>query len=276
MPRYPSSEDYWKQGTETRDQLSSIMANYQPTNNLLSLSSPHDPEEDSIQTPGPDDPNFKPFRFLDLPPEIREKIYQYYYTSDSETFTDNSNFVSLFTATQEFPTSLLLTCYQLYAESRHYYFSVNAFSIIIQRGKFNDQYNWFLEPPFRDNRLLIHSLRLTIDRWGTASWLLSTFLPCLEEMILKGKLRTLEVRLPHHFNELNNETILGLKRVCEDPYLEKVVVKTFDRNQLRRLRQPLFDIGDVWLTDITWQLDRKGVNGEGTRPWTNGELGSSS
>jgi len=85
-------------------------------------------------------------------------------------------------------------------------------------------------------------------------------------MILNGRLRELEVRLPHRFNELNNEMILGLKRLCEDPYLEKVVVKTFDKDQLRRLRQPLFDIGDVWLTDITWQLDRDGLKGE-TRPW---------
>lgn len=95
-------------------------------------------------------------------------------------------------------------------------------------------------------------------------------------MILNGRLRELEVRLPNTLARSNgncyppnNEMTLELKRLCEDPYLERVVVKSYDRDQLRRLHQRLYDIGEIWLTDISWQLDRpKLQDGTGTWPWT--------
>ena len=163
----------------------------------------------------------KPFRFLDLPPEIREKIYILISTSPTPYILLNAS-----TAHTTFPLNLLLTNAQIYHESRPLYFSTNAFSISLNRHI--EDWDYFLLPSFCDNRRQIRVLRLNILRWGTKDFFAKKLLPVLEDCILNGRLRDLEVRMRYTWvlRPLGgNESILrGLKSLLRDPYLERGVL----------------------------------------------------
>jgi hypothetical protein len=169
------------------------------------------------------------FRFLDLPPEIREKIYI--------LIINNPSYISLSsTPNQEthpsFPHDFLLANTQIYHELRPLYFIHNSFSLTIHRH--NPDWSYFFSQFFQDNRRQIHTLRILIHRWGTKNFFCDELVPVLEDMILSGRLRMLEVVLRKGFvgglekakaggEEYQNWVFL--KRVCRDPYLEKVTVK---------------------------------------------------
>jgi hypothetical protein len=174
----------------------------------------------------------KPFRFLDLAPELRHKIYTILTSSPQPHIDLSSTYMSPHT---HFPHALLLTCTQIYHELRPLYFTTNAFSLTILRR--NETWSHLLTPPFLDNRRQIRSLRLLIVRWGTKDFFCRSLIPALEDCILNGRLRELEVVVRdqsvggHYLGTQRNdirkeyESWRKLKRVLRDPYLEKVTLK---------------------------------------------------
>ncbi|OWP04728.1 hypothetical protein B2J93_4010 [Marssonina coronariae] len=169
----------------------------------------------------------KPFRILDLPPEIRTKIYILLCTSPNPHIslsTPSSPFSEQ--VHPSFPHNLLLTNTQLYHELRPLYFTTNGFSLTIHRR--NDEWSYFLSPSFLDNRRQIHSLRIVVTRWGSKDFFCKSLVPVLEDCVLHGKLRSLEVVVRESF--LKGLGIVGtgggfenwksLKALLGDPYLE--------------------------------------------------------
>ena len=170
----------------------------------------------------------QPFRFLDLPPEIREKIYIQISTSSAPYILLEAP-----NALASFPLNFLLTNVQIYHELRPIYFTANKFSMNLLRH--NETWSYFLSPSWRDNRRQIHSLRLNIIRWGSKDFFKNFLVPVLEDCILNGKLRDLEVRTrpswmrtmgsafgPHGLaGNANWEALRGL---MNDPYLKRSVV----------------------------------------------------
>jgi hypothetical protein len=174
----------------------------------------------------------KPFRFLDLAPELRHKIYSIVATSRQSYIDLSSTYKSSHT---HFPHALLLTCTQIYHELRPLYFTTNAFSITILRR--NESWYHLITPSFLDNRRQIRSLRIIIVRWGTKDFLRRSLIPALEDCILNGRLRELEVVIR---DDSEKHTLLGpmtfdarrehynwrmLRKLMMDPYLEKASLK---------------------------------------------------
>ncbi|PSS08776.1 hypothetical protein M430DRAFT_37522 [Amorphotheca resinae ATCC 22711] len=168
------------------------------------------------------------FRFLDLPPEIRQKIYTLICTSDSLCVPlDEPD------AHSSYPSNLLLTNSQLYHEVRPFYFTVNAFSVTVRRQ--NEDWAYFLSPSFLDNRRQVRSLEITLLRWGSKNFFHETLIPVLEDCILNGRLRCLEIRVSDKWfrsqigqrntGNYQGDTLSTLKRILLDPYLEKAVLK---------------------------------------------------
>jgi hypothetical protein len=173
-----------------------------------------------------------PFRFLDLAPELRHKIYTMITTSPHSHIELSSTYMSPHT---HFPQALLLTCTQIYHELRPLYFAGNTFSITLLRR--NEVWFHLLTPPFLDNRRQIRSLRLLIVRWGTKDFFCRSLIPALEDCILNGRLRELEVVIrdqsvgDHYLRARGNdirrehESWRKLINLLQDPYLEKVTLK---------------------------------------------------
>jgi hypothetical protein len=192
-----------------------------------------------------------PFPFLDLPPEIREKIYLHTIVSPNPIplTADSLPLVHLEPSNPSlttrlhplFPHALLLTCHQIYHEVRPLYFTYNTFSLLMVRDATPLLY--FLSPSFRDNRRRIKALKLVISRWGKHDFFLTEFVPVLEDMILNGSLRDLEVwaRRLHLLNIGKDDgmfvregrAVERLVGILRDPYLERVVLKTPVENGLR-------------------------------------------
>jgi hypothetical protein len=174
----------------------------------------------------------KPFRFLDLAPEIRLKIYAMIATSPQSHIDISSPFSSPHTY---FPHALLLTCTQIYHELRPLYFISNAFSVTVLRR--NESWSHLLTPSFLDNRRQIRSLRIKIVRWGTKDFFCRSLIPSLEDCILNGRLRELEVVIRDQsanyafLGSLNDDSSKELqswrmlRKLLMDPYLEKVTLK---------------------------------------------------
>ena len=158
--------------------------------------------------------------FLDLPPEIREKIYILVCHTSRYIALDSP------TAHTSFPLNLLLTNSQLYHEVRPFYFSSNAFSIIVRRR--NDDWDYFLSPSFLDNRRQIQSLQITLLRWGTKNFFTEALIPVLEDCILNGRLRILEVRINQKHLEFmeGSRNFRALGKLLHDPYLQSGTLKT--------------------------------------------------
>lgn len=216
----------------------------------------------------------KPFRFLDLPPELREQIYQEVLRSDTPIPLTPDGLApdepSIF---DHFPLNLLLTCNQIYHEIRPLYFTLNTFSLLLHRNPNSLQY--FFSDSFRPHRYAIRRLRLTINRWGANNFFLRTLAPCLSSMILHGQLRHLEVRIRRsHYLEfccaeetmktldqrcgprpsaLNLQGLLALRGICEDPDLETVVLKTYKEP---RRREGDSSGDEAGLEDVSHVLNR--------------------
>jgi len=166
---------------------------------------------------------------LNLPPEIREKIYILICSHPTP-------YVPLSYTTEpahpSYPHNLLLTNAQLYQELRPIYFLHNTFSLTLRRR--NDDLDYFLSPSFLDNRRQIHNLRIVILRWGTRDFFCRRLVPVLEDCVLNGRLRRVEVIVKEVFLKgLGNREAGGeefenwrtLRKLCSDPYLEKVVLR---------------------------------------------------
>lgn len=220
----------------------------------------------------------QPFRFLDLPPEIREKVYLEVLTSDEEyiPLTNEGLSPDELSIHSHFPSQLYLICNQIYQEIRPLYFALSSFSLLLIRN--NAALSYFLSPTFLDNRRQIRKLRLTIERWGRNDFFLHTLAPILSDMILNGSLRDLEVRFRRSYflefgcaeettktldqrcgprpSFLNLRGLLALRAICEDPYLERVVLQTY----MEPRRMSGTGVDEVGLEDVTYVLkrDRKG------------------
>lgn len=206
----------------------------------------------------------KAFPFFDLPPEIREKIYLMICHNPAEyvplhsglspqnrshlgpgdeldlrSIGENGGGPSAESHHAYFPWNLLFVNSQMYHEVRPLYFSHNAFTTSVAHR--NQKIDYFLSPTFRDNRRLIKKLRVTIYRFGQNNYFIDQFLPMLEDMILNGSLRELEVQLrwQHLFHESSVEksgvmvrkfargqATAELMSIMRDPYLERVRLMT--------------------------------------------------
>jgi hypothetical protein len=216
-----------------------------------------------------------PFPLLDLPPEIREKIYLHTLVSPNPIpltpgsmplLNPNSNNQQLHPL---FPHALLLTCHQIYHEVRPLYFTHNSFSLLLMRDA--SSLSYFLSPLFCDNRRRIKSLKLVISRWGKHNFFLTEFAPVLEDMILNGSLRDLEAwtrRLHLFFAERDDGMITRegraverLVRILRDPYLERVVLKTLVEKGPRpeayhlTIGQDVMSLIDAQMEDVTRLID---------------------
>ncbi|KAH7319336.1 hypothetical protein BKA65DRAFT_514369, partial [Rhexocercosporidium sp. MPI-PUGE-AT-0058] len=168
----------------------------------------------------------KHFRLLDLPPEIRTKIYIIICTS-STSYISLSSTASPFSEPlhPSFPHNLLLANTQLYHELRPIYFTSNTFSLTIRRR--NDDWSYFLSNQFRDNRRQIHALRIVVLRWGSKDFFCRELIPVLEDCVLNGRLRRVEVVVKEGFLKALGkgewfENWKKLSALLRDPYLEKV------------------------------------------------------
>lgn len=199
------------------------------------------------------------FRFLDLPPEVRQRVYVLICRSPEYISLDTPD------AHSSFPLELLLTNHQIYQEVRPVYFSTNAFSLTINRR--NDHWDYILHPSWQDNRRQLRKLRITVLRWGSKNFFSETLIPVLEDCVLNGHLIHLDVRVKG--NHLLNTTTEGsscpeilkthqpvqlLKRLCDDPYLQHVRLTAYWDVDFDAciMKEPL----EHSLQDVTWLIDR--------------------
>jgi len=191
----------------------------------------------------------KCFPFLDLPPEIRDKIYTYVCASPHKSIPlDHAD------AHSTFPLNLLLTNQQIYQEARPIYFTSNSFSLVIRR---NNHWDYILEPKWQDNLRQIRKIKITALRWGTKDFFCNSVAPALEDCILNGHLRSLDVVIKKSYLKIfrtlgggmgGYQPWRALKKLCEDPYLEHVGLRAVDDeiltdnddNELRQVDETLF------------------------------------
>lgn len=217
---------------------------------------------------------------LDLPPEIREKIYIYIVSSEQSTIILNSTIPGSSPEQDppghpSFPLNLLLTTSQIYQEVRPLYFAHNAFSIYIRRRASNEELAHFLSPSFLDNRRQIHTLQVTLYRWGSRNFFTEVLGPAIEDCILNGRLRNLEIRVNRRWIECDERIVrespnfLMLKKLLKDPYLGRGVLMAGDLWQYWNGsdyvdNEPLEDVslklGESYLED-----HRKNITIRGTR-----------
>jgi hypothetical protein len=161
-----------------------------------------------------------PFPFLELPPELREKIYILIcHQSAPISLHIAASTLQASTSSPEtsFPHALLQTCTLIYNELRPIYFTHNTFSLSIRRR--NDDWSYFLSSSFEDNRRQIRSLKIITYRFGNHDFFTEEFVPCLEDSILNGRLRELEIIVKRGFVENAKhaeDAFKDLKGACED------------------------------------------------------------
>jgi hypothetical protein len=203
---------------------------------------------------------------LELPPELRETIYIYVVRSAQSSillnFSVGSNDIPSQNPTGHptFPLNLLLTTSQIYHEVRPLYFVHNAFSIYVRRRAGNEEWDYFLSPSFLDNRRQIHTLRITLFRWGPRDFFTEVLGPALEDCILNGRLRNLEIRVNQRWIECDEWIVRGsrnfcmLRRLLKDPYLERGVLTTGDLSEWEYWDSDSY-VEKMSLKDVSSNLD---------------------
>lgn len=250
-----------------------------------------------------------PFPFLELPPELREKIYILicHQSAPISLHIPTSTPQASPTSSPEtsFPHALLQTCTLIYNELRPIYFTHNTFSLSIRRR--NDEWAYFLSDSFRDNRRQIRSLKIIAYRFGAHDFFTDEFVPILEDSILNGRLRDLEIVVKRNFlsgvkhfeGGLNGggygdyegyEMVrdwVALKRIMMDPYLERRMLRSgnLDAMDFKIVGDRVVREEALKFDDVTWMLWELGVEqskayGERIRGWSDnwskdsGELSS--
>ncbi|RKF54552.1 hypothetical protein OnM2_096024 [Erysiphe neolycopersici] len=215
------------------------------------------------------------FPFLDLPPEIRTQIYRLLLVQkpqnlvvisprliDSSPPFYASSYLSTTAAT--YPFNLLLSCSLIYEEIRPLYFNVNTFLIIL--GRHNNTLSYLLhETRFRSSLRLIRRLRLSIVRWGCRNFFEITFAPFLQDCILNGNLRHLElfvreswvssVKKQHGGNDndgRDRQNWRALKTLLKDPYLENISIWALPGNFYENLEDAVQSYKTI---DVAWLLN---------------------
>ncbi|KAL3422146.1 hypothetical protein PVAG01_06302 [Phlyctema vagabunda] len=179
-----------------------------------------------------------PFPLLDLPPEIRTKIYLNLITC-TEPITLNSATAH----SSVFPFALLLTCLQLYQEIRPLYFSSNTFRFVIHRH--NNDWDYFLDREWEDNRRQIRELSIDVVRWGKSTFWRDTVKPILQDMVLNGCLRRVEIILAA--NSLLDSGINGYGKRSQPLQVRKSYITATHRGWLRKM--PPFTMVEGLLQD---------------------------
>lgn len=194
------------------------------------------------------------FPFLELPPEIRWLIYRYIVKS-SHLYILMSPRLSTAYHTN-FPHSLILTCSIIYQEIYPLYFTLNSFSIILDRH--NEMLLYLLSPRFRSGLRMIRKLRISIVRWGKKTFFEDQFAPFLEDCILHGNLRYLEFLLRDNWvsgilngNNGDLQSWRILKTLLKDPYLEKAYIWAGSRESLISSHQKKL----INMNDVSWLLE---------------------
>ncbi|RDW73186.1 hypothetical protein BP6252_07093 [Coleophoma cylindrospora] len=183
-------------------------------------------------------------------------------------------------AHSNFPLPVLLACLQLYQEIRPLYFSTNIFCISVHRH--NEDWDYFWEQAWEDNRRQIREVHIKFVRWGSKDFLPAVLLPVLGDMVLKGSLRRIEVTFAANFllhdgggsglrrkplkdrqaymNSTKRESLRAsrpvqvLKELLEDPDLEHVrMLASWDVNGDK---DDGTEAQHSEYQDVTWLLDR--------------------
>ncbi|KAH7391422.1 hypothetical protein BKA64DRAFT_677541 [Cadophora sp. MPI-SDFR-AT-0126] len=197
----------------------------------------------------------KPFRILDLPPEIRTKIYILLCTSPT-SYVSLSSISSPFSEPihPSYPHNLLLANTQLYHELRPIYFTCNTFSLTIRRR--NDDWSYFLSLQFLDNRRQIYALRIIVLRWGRKDFFCKSLIPVLEDCVLNGRLRDVEVVVKEGFLKTLGkgewfENWKKLSSLLKDPYLErfKLLAGTFEEDHGEGILERTKDVSELLKMD---------------------------
>jgi hypothetical protein len=201
--------------------------------------------------------SLQPFRFLDLPPEIRQKIYTIICTSPLRCVP-----LDVAGAHFGFPSNLLLTSSQIYHEVRPVYFSANPFCTTVRRQ--NIEWAYFLSPSFQDNRRQVRNLTISLLRWGSKDFFLEVLIPLLEDCILNGRLRCLELRVTAKWfysqrsvggvgeYVLKGHALDVIRKVLADPYLESGILQAGFIGGLDCCSPDLY--GDCDLKNVTGKL----------------------
>ncbi|CCU76938.1 unnamed protein product [Blumeria hordei] len=198
-------------------------------------------------------PRTVPLDFFDLPAEIRCQIYRH--------AVKKSDSPILLTAQQgEFhnlsiPSNLFLTCSLIYHEVRPLYYSFNSFIITLDR--INDNFQYLLQPQCREGLRMIRELRVVIRRWGKKDFFIHNFIPLMEDCILNGNLRELEVIFKENWvskfkrgGGKDGKTWKSLKKLLLDPSLQKVRLLSWEGLGTEHLSREL-----VHMTNVRWLLD---------------------
>lgn len=138
-----------------------------------------------------------PFRFFDLPGELRATILEHLVLSASDIPAVRSgNDVAPIA-----PTDLFLACSQMYQEASGIFYTQNRFVIDLGTRRLCEQIaeeGQLLSPQGQDARRRIRTLTLSMKRIGGNFEVVIA--PALSDMILSGSLRNLEIRfLPQNY-----------------------------------------------------------------------------
>ena len=214
--------------------------------NITTESCPHLPTNKMPRT--------VPLDFFDLPAEIRCQIYSLLVkTSDSPILltTQRRGFRK-----PSIPYNLFLTCSLIYHEVRPLYYTLNSFIITLDR--INENFQYLLAPRFREGLRMIRELRVVIRRWGKKDFFIHNFIPFMEDCILNGNLRELEILFKESWvskfkrsgGGKDAKTWKALKKLILDPSLQKVRLFSWGGFGSYHLSRNL-----VYMTNVRWLLD---------------------
>lgn len=136
----------------------------------------------------------EPFRFLDLPPELRERIYMTLIFSGpyQPPSFDISQWDIIPPALPTFYSGLFLTNKQIRNEFRPLLLSTTAFLFTLPFMRFEDPL-YLLGPSSLETRMQIQILRIYMESWDEEEYCGQVLCPVLDEMVTHGRLRSLEV-----------------------------------------------------------------------------------
>ncbi|OTB04445.1 hypothetical protein M426DRAFT_11592 [Hypoxylon sp. CI-4A] len=173
----------------------------------------------------------KPFRFLDLPPELRSAILTQVLVSESSILLYDTTFLH---PPLDAPSSFLnvfLVNTQLYQEASPIFYSQNLFTLNAHSHRLPahlTRRGGFLSEEGRDARRRVRSLSLFISRVGGEFE--RVLGPAMSDMVLSGNLRDLRLRLgpPSTVGAgrvpdpdvVHRPPFQALLRLLADPYLE--------------------------------------------------------